>query len=107
MLEVITDIIKAEEEAKRIVGQANDEASRIRADIEHEEREAIDRARAEADRRYRERVADARSKAEEAYHEAIRRQADEHRQFNRTHQDHIGRAVGRIVETITTPAYRA
>lgn len=107
MLEVITDIIKAEEEAKRIVEEANDEASRIRADIEHEEREAIDSARSEADRRYRERVANARTTAEEAYHEAIREQADKHRDFSRTHQDHIERAVDRIVETITTPAYRA
>lgn len=105
MLEVISEIIKAEEEAKRIVDEARASATSMKSDMDKKEREALESTRREAEEKYRAAVAEAREAAEKRYHEAVRRQADKHKSLEEIHRSGIARAVERIVRLVSTPAY--
>lgn len=105
MLEVINDIIKAEEEAKRIVDEARESAASLKSNVEQEEREALESTKRDAEAEYRSTVADAREASEKRYHEAIRVQSEKHRDFEEVHRSAIARAVDLIVRYLSTPLY--
>lgn len=105
MLEVITEILDAEEKARAIVSQAKEKADELRRDVEAEERELVAEARRKADELFKERVEAARREADSRYQQEIHHQTESDRRFESTRRSALESAVSAVVEIISRPAY--
>jgi vacuolar-type H+-ATPase subunit H len=100
MLEIIEDVLQAEEEADRIVREARQEAARIRNEFSEEESRRVREAQASADQRLREQLAAIRNESDARVAETELRLRENARVFAPERLAGMEEAVARSVRLI-------
>jgi len=100
MLDIIGDVLQAEEEADRILSAAKQEAARLRNEFAEEETRALRDAQANADRRLRESLAESRAEYDRRVAEAERRIREEAAAFTPERVVGMDQAVSRLVTLV-------
>lgn len=103
---IIDDIIKAEEEAQRIVDEARDEARRLKSAADAEINTKIDTARMQNQQRLREHVETARREAKEDYDRDVSDAQDISQRYIEDNRKKINSVVEQIVELVITPYFK-
>ncbi|MFW5717032.1 MAG: hypothetical protein ACOC0E_06265 [Spirochaetota bacterium] len=101
MLEIIEEVLEAEAQASRIVGDAKQEAARTRAEFSEIESRTLRDAHAAADARVREELAALRDEQDGRVARAEARLREDAREFAPERDPRIAAAVRRSVDLIT------
>ena len=106
MNDIVDEVLKAEKEAEAIVAKAQEEAARLKSNIEMEISQKIKIAKQEAQAIIQKTVADTREAVQENYATAIKAAEEKNRDFLTQNQGQIDQITKNIISLIMTPEYR-
>ena len=102
---VLDEIIKAEEDAEKIVQQAREKVSEIIANAESEYNKAISAAKEESHKKIQDSVTDAKQKAEIDLAKAIKEAEDKNSAFLEKSYEQADKVADSIVDMLVKPEY--
>jgi vacuolar-type H+-ATPase subunit H len=100
MLEIIQDVLRAEERGDALIEEAKQDAARVRAELSEEENRRLREAQTAADRRVREQLAAIREEQERRVAEAQERLRAVWREFAPESDPRSDEAVRRAVRLV-------
>ena len=106
MLEIVHEIIEAEQKAAEIVKSARDTASKLKSDFEREANERIGKVREEVKLNTRKEVEEAQQLGKQQLAESNTKQNDANAHFRDNHKKEIDDLISDIIQFIITPEFQ-
>jgi vacuolar-type H+-ATPase subunit H len=105
MQEIVDEVIKTEEQATRIVGQAREKAAQIKNSVEMELNEGIKKAKEDAQNLLLEAMVVVRKEADAAYENAMKETEKTNRDFMTGNESKFENIIDKIIELTKSPDY--
>lgn len=105
MNEIVDEVIKAEQEAEKIVDQAREQVQEERNTLELELNERLKQAKEAAQKLMQETIARAKKEAQQEYSDIITKAEEENKVFLQENADKVDKIIENIVHLIITPEY--
>ena len=106
MQEIVDQVLKVEEKAKKIIQQAHEQAAAIKTAVESELSEKVKNSRLQAQQLIRDEIAEAKDKAQREYAEALDRVKKENIDFLAQHNRELETVVKKITALVITPEHK-
>ena len=105
MQRIIDEVLKAEQNAEKIIQETRKSAADLKSRIENENNLRISNAHEDAQKRVRDAIAGAKEEAAEKYKLAIKQIEEKNVSFMKTNRKNMHTTVNEIVKLIITPEY--
>lgn len=106
MNRIVDDILKAEEDARRIIEEARKKAIQLKSEAQSEINESLDTARRHSQERLREGIELARKRAKKEYESAVGDAQAVAQKFVEGNKNRIEEVAQQIVEFVITPEHK-
>ena len=105
MEKIVTDILKAEETAKKVVEEAREQAEKLKNQVELEVTDKLKSAREQAQAYIKEGVLKAREEADNSYQNMVKSAETDNAAFIKEHSTGIDALVQQVAALVTAPEF--